>query len=70
MVPKLPSPNAASGSLSTTGLYRQLHIQHVFTECQHTSFNMLTLMTDNATPTHKVPANIVLDLTQPELGAV
>ena len=31
---------------------------------------MLTLMADNATPTHKVPTNIVLDLAQPELGAV
>ena len=30
---------------------------------------MLTLMANDATPTHKAPTNFVLDLTQPILGA-
>ena len=60
--------HAAADSLSTTEPYRRLHIPHHGTKRQRTS-DMLALTTNDATPTHKVPTNFVLNLTQPVLGA-
>ena len=59
---------AAAGSSSTTEPYRQLHIQHHGIERQRTSSDTLTLATNEATPTHKVLTNFVLDPTQPIWG--
>ena len=56
---------AVAGSLSTTEPYHPLHIQHHGVEHQHTSSDMLTLTTNDATPTHKVLTNFALNLTQP-----
>ena len=61
--------HAAAGSLSTVEPYCQLHIQHHGIEHQHTSSDMLTLTTNDATPTHEVPTNFVLDPTQSIWGA-
>ena len=44
-------------------------MQRVCTKCQHTFSVMLTLITNNATPTHKVPTNFIVDLMQSELDA-
>ena len=60
--------HAAAGSLSTVEPYHRLHIQHAYGMRQHTSSNALTLATSNATPTHKVPTNFVLNPTQPIQG--
>ena len=61
--------HAAAGSLSTVEPCRQLHIQHAYGVRQRTSSNMLAPTTNDATPTHKVPTNFVLDPTQPIQGA-
>ena len=61
--------HAAAGSLSTEEPCRQLHIQHQGIERQHTSSNMPALTTNDATPTHEVPTNFVLNPTQPIQGA-
>ena len=63
------SSHAVAGSLSTTEPYRQLHIQYHGVEHQHTSSDTLMPATNDATPTHKVPTNFVLDPTQPIQGA-
>ena len=63
------SSHAVAGSLSTAEPYRQLHIQHHGVERQRTSSDTLTLATNDAIPTHKVPTNFVLDPTQPIQGA-
>ena len=60
---------AAAGSSSTTEPYRQLHIQHHGVERQCTSCDTLTLATNNATPTHEVLTNFVLEPMQPIQGA-
>ena len=62
-------PHAAAGSLLTIEPYRQLNIQHYGTKHQRTSSDMLTLTTNDATLTHKVPTNFVLNPTQPKRGA-
>ena len=67
--PGISLSNASIGSLSTEEPYRQLHIQHTYAEHQHTSSKTLMLTTSNATPTHKVSTNFVLDLMQHILGA-
>ena len=61
--------HAAAGSLSTTEPCRQLHIQHHGVERQRTSSDTLTLTANDATPTHEVLTNFVLDPTQPIQGA-
>ena len=61
--------HAAAGYLSTAEPYLQLHIQHAYGECQHTSSNMLTLATSDATPTQEFLTNFVLNLTQLKQGA-
>ena len=61
--------HADAGSLSTVEPCRQLHIQHHGIEHQRTSSDMLTLTTDDATPTHKVPTNFVPNPVQPKQGA-
>ena len=60
---------AAAGSLLTVEPCRQLHIQHAYGVHQRTSSDTLVLTTNDATPTHKVPTNFVLDPTQPIQGA-
>ena len=61
--------HAAACSLLTVESYRQLRIQHHGVECQRTSSDTLTLTTNDATPTHEVPTNFVLNLTQLIQGA-
>ena len=61
--------HAAAGSLLTVEPCRQLHIQHAYGVRQHTSSNTLVLTTNDATPTHEVLTNFVLDPTQPIQGA-
>ena len=61
--------HAAAGSLSTVEPCRQLHIQHHGIERQRTSSDTLALTTNDATPTHKVLTNFVLNLMQPIQGA-
>ena len=56
--------HAAAGSLLTAEPYCQLHIQHHSTNCQRTFSDMLTLTTNDATQTHKVSTNFVLNLTR------
>ena len=63
------SSHAVAGSLSTVEPCRQLHIQHHGTERQHTSSDTLALTTNDATPTHEVPTNFVLNPAQPKQGA-
>ena len=60
--------HAAAGSLSTIEPCHRLHIQHAYGARQHTFSNMPMLITNNATPTHKVPTNFVLNLMQPVQG--
>ena len=59
------SSHAAAGSLSTTEPCCQLHIQHVYGVHRRTSSNTPALTTNDATPTHKVLTNFILNLTQP-----
>ena len=61
--------HAAAGSLSTVEPCLRLHIQHAYGEHQRTSCNTLKLATNDATPTHKVPTNFILNPAQPKQGA-
>ena len=61
--------HAAAGSLSTTEPYHRLHIQHAYGEHQRTCSNMLAPTTNDATPTHEVFTNFVLNPMQPKRGA-
>ena len=63
------SSHAATGSLSTTEPCRQLHIQHAYGVRQRTSSDTPALTINDATPTHEVLTNFVLDPTQPIQGA-
>ena len=67
--PLISLSHAAAGSLLTGEPYRQLHIQHACGARQRTSSNTLVPTTNNATPTHKVPTNFVLNPAQPKQGA-
>ena len=48
---------------------RQLHIQHAYGVRQRTSSSTPMPIANDATPTHKVPTNFVLNPTQPIQGA-
>ena len=63
------SSHAVAGSLSTVEPCRQLHIQHAYGVHRRTSSNTPTPTINDITPTHKVPTNFVLSLTQPIEGA-
>ena len=67
--PGISLSHAVAASLSTVEPCRQLHIQHHGVERQRTSSNMPALTINDATPTHEVPINFVLDLAQPVQGA-
>ena len=61
--------HAVAGSLSTVEPCCQLHIQHHGVKRQHTSSDAPALTTNDATPTHEVLTNFVLNLAQPIRGA-